>query len=393
MPWKISDEAEQRWRFLQDWLRGKTAVAELCRRYGISRKTAYKWIARFKVEGKRGLSNQRRAAARVHNRPGASWLARIRRWRTRHPRWGARKLHWALRRRFRADDVPSPAAIGRWLNAWHLSRKPKRRPRRGSGIERPKLTSATKPNEVWSVDFKGWFRTADGTRIEPLTVRDMATRYIVAVELIRSERLSDTRAAFTRIFRDYGLPEAMRVDNGCPFGAAGALGLTKLSAWWVKLGIRVEFIAPGRPDQNGAHEQMHRVYKDEIATPPAPTVRAQKQRTQRWRHLYNHVRPHESLAMRCPAEFYRKSPRKMPATLPPWRYPPSWESRLVKGKGMISLLGQGRFVGEAFEHERVGLKRNATGWEVYFGPLLIGELRANENSGIHAAWLRQRSRH
>jgi len=389
MPWKIESERQQRGRFIQEWLRRKMALVELCRRSRISRKTGYKWIARFKAEGPRGLANRRRDAARVHNRPAAVWLARVRRWRVWHPCWGARKLHWALRRRYGPCGVPSPAAIGRWLKAWELSRQRTRQRHRGPVIERPSLTIARRPNEVWSVDFKGWFRTTDGTKIEPLTVRDMASRYIVAVELMRAESIRKTRQAFTRIFGVCGLPAVIRVDNGRPFGSSGARGLTQLSAWWVKLGIRVEFIAPGRPDQNGAHEQMHRVYKAETATPPAPSWLAQKRRTNRWRHLYNHERPHEALAMQCPAQLYRKSRRKLPARLPPWTYPPSWVTRLVKGKGMIALQGQGRYVGEAFERERVGLKRTTCGWAVYFGPLFIGELKANEHTGIHAVWFRK----
>jgi transposase InsO family protein len=364
-------------------------VAELCRRCAISRKTAYKWIARFKAEGRRGLGDHQRAAVRVHNRPARVWLARVRRWRMLHPSWGARKLHWALRRRSGPAGVPSAAAISRWLKAWQLSRKRTRQAHRGPTIERPALTVARRPNEVWSVDFKGWFRTGDGTKIQPLTVRDMASRYVLAVELMRVANIRETRRAFARTFRAHGLPAVIRVDNGRPFGSTGALGLTQLSAWWVRLGIRVEFIAPGRPDQNGAHEQMHRVYKAEVASPPAQSLRAQQQRSDQWRHTYNHLRPHDALALCWPAKFYRKSRRKLPAKLRPWTYPRSWVTRLVKGKGMISLQGQGRFVGEAFERERVGLKRTASGWEVYFGPLLIGELKANENTGIHAAWFRK----
>lgn len=389
MPWKTEDEGQQRWEFIQEWLRHKMPAGELCRRCQISRKTAYKWIARFKAEGRRGLESRGREAQRVHNRPAARWLARVRRWRARHPRWGGRKLHWALRRRFGPSGVPSPAAISRWLKAWQLSRQRKRKAHRGPVRERPSLTLARRPNQVWSVDFKGWFHTTDGTKIEPLTVRDMASRYIVAVELMRAESISETRQAFTRVFRAYGLPEVIRTDNGRPFGSTGALGLTQLSAWWIKLGIRVEFIAPGRPGQNAAHEQMHRVYKDETASPPAASLRAQKQRTNRWRHIYNHLRPHESLGMRCPAQFYRPSTRRLPAVLRPWSYPARYCTRLVKGKGMISLHGKMRFVGEAFERERVGLKPIATGWEVYFGPQLLGELKADESTGIHAVWLRR----
>jgi len=252
-------------------------------------------------------------------------------------------------------------------------------------IERPHLTTASGPNAVWSVDFKGWFRTGDGTRVDPLTIRDMTSRCLLAVELLGEQTIAATRPVFERTFRRNGLPDAIRMDNGSPFGADGALGLTRLSSWWIRLGIRVEFITPGRPGENAAHEQMHGVYKKEVANPPAPTLRAQKMRTRAWVREYNEVRPHDALAMLRPAEVYRKSTRRMPARLRPLRYPSGWLSRLVKGKGMISLHGRGRYIGEAFERERLGLKRTVTGWDVYFGEFLVGRLAANETTGIHAA--------
>jgi putative transposase len=392
MPWKTERIRDQRWRFLKCWRAGKMTVAGLCRRIGISRKTAYKWIARFEQEGRRGLHDRSRCARLIRNRPGWRWLERVRRVRARHPTWGARKLRTVLRKRYGAYDVPSVAAIGRWLRRGRLTQKRCRRStRRGPVIERPHLTLGLRPNEVWSVDFKGWFRTGDGTRVDPLTIRDMASRYLVGVDLVRDQTVETTRPSFVQTFKRCGLPNVIRVDNGTPFGADGALGLTRLSAWWIKLGIRVEFITPGCPGENGGHEQMHGVYKAEVANPPAPTLRAQKRRTQRWVREYNELRPHESLDMLCPAQVYRKSARKMPARLPPLRYPRDWLSRLVKGKGMISLHGRGRFVGEAFEGERVGLQPNPSGWDVYFGKLLIGTLLANESTGIHAVRYQNRS--
>ena len=287
--------------------------------------------------------------------------------------------------------MPSEAAIGRWLKAWGLCRPRLRRVHRGPRVERPELTVAVRPNEVWSVDYKGWFRTADGTRVEPLTVRDMASCFILATTLLANTNVALCREAFTRIFRTHGLPLAIRVDNGTPFGSTGAWGLTRLSAWWVKLGIRVEFIEPGQPGQNAAHEQMHRVYKNELLKPPARTLAAQKRRTARWCHTYNHQRPHETLGMRVPADLYRKSRRRFPVQLRPWQYPNGWHSRLVKGKGMISLEGKSRYVGEAFEGERVGMQRHGSHqWNVYFGSLLIGQLQVHALSGIEATWLKRR---
>lgn len=393
MPWKTSSEPEQRWGFVQLALRAKISLAELCRRSGISRKTAYKWIARFTERGRRGLRDESRSARKLHNRPTIKWLDRLRRCKAKHGSWGAPKIHWALQRRFGLLDLPSESAISRWLKRWRLTRPGRARILRGPAIPRTSLSAARQPNEVWTVDFKGWFRTGDGTRVEPLTVRDLASRYILGFDLLRRQSVEGVRLVMERLFRDYAIPQVIRVDNGSPFGATGALGLTRLSAWWIKLGIKVEFIEPGHPEQNGAHEQMHRVYKAENLRPVARTLRCQKNRTKRWCLEYNHKRPHEALGMRVPADYYRKSRRKLPARLRPWKYPQEWLSRLVKGKGMISLNGRGRFVGEAFEKERLGLKRVVPGkWLVYFGPCLVGELHDADAGGIRAVVYRKKRR-
>ena len=383
----MSGSKEQRWKFVQAARRCKSSLSELCRRLGISRKTGYKWLRRFEERGRRGLGDEGRAAHQVANRTSDKWLQRIRRWRGRYPYWGAPKLHWAMRRRFGRRGLPSEAAISRWLKAWGLTKPRRRRAHKGPRMARPKLTAARRPNDVWTVDFKGWFRTGDGTRIEPLTVRDMASCYVLAIELMPQQNVQDSRKVFERIFAHYGLPLVIRADNGSPFGSGGALGLTRLSAWWVKLGIRMEFITPGRPGENAAHEQFHGVYQREAVSPPAQTVRGQKWKTKECRQRYNEERPHEKLGMRVPADVYYPSRRRLPKRNRHWRYPQGWETRLVKGHGVISLIGRSRFVGEAFEGERVGLKRAKAGvWEVYYGPHLIGELGEAESGGIRAVW-------
>jgi len=350
-------------------------------------------MARFKEGGRRGLRDQERAAKRVHNRPKEKWFARIRRCKRQHPGWGGPKIHWLLKRRFGRIGLPSATAIGRWLRSWGLTRRRRTRVRKGATLLRPALAEARHPNEVWTVDFKGWFRTGDGTRVEPLTVRDLASRYVLDFCLMPRQNVEAARMAFERIFRKYGMPQVIRSDNGSPFGSTGALGLTRLSAWWVKLGIRVEFIEPGHPEQNGAHEQMHRVYKAETLKPPSASVRGQKQRTRRWCREYNYQRPDEALGMEVPADYYRKSRREMPEGKKPWKYAPGWESRLVKGNGMISLEGRSRFVGEAFEKERVGLKRMPPGkWEVFFGPWLAGALHDVDSGGIRAVVYRKKKK-
>jgi putative transposase len=393
MPWKKHSDQQQRWGFVQLVMRANMGLAELCRRSGISRKTAYKWIARFKENGRRGLANQARSAHRLHNRPQQKWLDRIRRSKRQHPSWGAPKIHWILKGRFGPSGLPSEAAISRWLKHWGLIRGRRSRVRRGATMLRPSLREALHPNDVWTVDFKGWFRTGDGVKVELLTVRDLASRYILNFSLMPQQTVAAARLVFEGIFHQYGIPWAIRADNGSPFGSTGALGLTRLSAWRVKLGIGVEFIEPGHPEQNGAHEQMHRVYKAETLHPAAVNLRGQKRRTRQWCWEYNYQRPHEALAMGLPGDHYRKSKRRMARPLQPWAYPAGWKSRFVKDNGMIALHGRSRFLGHAFGRERVGLKRVHPGkWEVYFGPCLAGELHEADAGGIRAVIYRTKKK-
>jgi len=221
MPWKTNSEQEQRWGFVQIALRAKTGLAELCRRSGISRKTAYKWIARFTQRGRRGLQDKNRSAHQLHNRPTQQWLDRLRRCKVKHGSWGAPKIHWALQQRFGLLDLPSEAAISRWLKRWRLTRPGRARVQRGPAILRTALSAARRPNEVWTVDFKGWFRTGDGTKVEPLTIRDLASRYILGFDLLRRQSVEEVRRVMERLFKSYGIPQVIRVDNGLPLVLPG----------------------------------------------------------------------------------------------------------------------------------------------------------------------------
>jgi hypothetical protein len=225
--------------------------------------------------------------------------------------------------------------------------------------------------------------------VDPLTVRDLYSRYGLRVALLRGQQIEATQREFRRIFRQYGLPERIRCDNGSPFGGGGPTGLTRLSAWWTKLGIEVEFITRGRPCENGAHEQFHRVYKAEAAHAPAGGKAGQQRRSNQWLRHYNEERPHEALGMKVPATYYRSSRRKMPARMRFLEYPQGWERRWVKGNGEISWRGIRRFVGQAFVRDYVGLKPLKTGvWRVYFGPKLVGELAEKESGNIRPAQYR-----
>ena len=384
MPWKKSSAEEQRFDLVRRMTGRKVSLGELCQEFGVSRPTAYKWLARYREGRTRRLKDRSRRPLRNAGRTAFEWLRRVRRARQRHPTWGARKLHHQLVERFGRSGAPATATISRWLMRWGLARGRRRR-LRGPVLLRQALHVPRRCHEVWTVDFKGWYRTGDGQRVEPLTVRDLYSRYVLAIELLPSQAMAGTRRKFAQIFERHGVPERIRCDNGAPFGGGGPTGVTRLSAWWVKLGIAVEFITPGRPCENGAHEQFHRVYKAEVARHPTATRQTQQRKSTVWLHQYNQARPHEALAMRKPAEVFQKNRRRLKATRA-WRYPRGWERRWVKGNGEITRRGVRRYVGEAFVRDYVGLKPVRAGvWEVYFGPALVGELHENESGSIRMA--------
>lgn len=316
----------------------------------------------------------------------------MRQLRRRRKTWGGRKLRHGLAKRFGRVGLPSVTTLGRWLKRWGLVAGRRRR-QPGPVVVRRRVRAARRCHEVWTVDFKGWYRTGGGVRVDPLTVRDLYSHYGLRIGLLRSQRVRETQREFRRIFAEHGLPERIRCDNGTPFGGLGPTGLTRLSAWWVKLGIEVEFMTPGRPGENGSHEQFHRVYKAEVAKSPARSVAEQQRRSTEWMEDYNQERPHEDLGMKVPAEVYRKNRRRMPERIREWRYGPKWERRWVKGNGEISWRGSRRFVGEAFVRNYVGLKPIGAGkWRVYFGPMVVGELREGETGSVRMACY-QRSKH
>jgi transposase InsO family protein len=385
MPWKKKSKELQKLDLVRAMAAADVTVLKLAQRFGVSRQTAYKWRERFRARRLRGLRERSRRPLFLAAQTDDLWLRRTRRLRRRHPTWGARKLRHVLARRYGEESSPSVAAIGRWLKRWGLTRGRRRR-LRGPQIARRPVLESQRCHEVWTVDFKGWYRTGDGMRVEPLTIRDLHSRYGLAIVLLPSISVAATQRAMRRVFARHGLPERIRCDNGTPFGAIGTTGLTRLSAWWVKLGIEVEFITPGRPSENGAHEQFHRVYKAEVAHRPAQTIGAQQRRSNRWLLSYNRERPHEAIRMKTPIEVFQRNPRRMSKDVKPWSYPEGWVARWVKGNGEIAWRGKRRYVGEAFVRDYVGMKPIGFGiWRVYFGPMLVGELREKEVGAIRMA--------
>jgi len=389
MPWKKRSKEEHRLDLVRQMAKGDLTVGQISERFGVSRQTAYKWRQRYRRNRLAGLRDQSRRALLIGVQTTLAWLRRLRRLRQRRPTWGGRKLRHKLIERWGGEGVPAVATISRWLKRWGLSRGKRRR------LPGPQITrQANRPprlcHDVWTVDFKGWHRTGDGTRVEPLTVRDLKSRYGLEVALLSSQQMEPVQRVFRKLFKRHGYPKRIRSDNGTPFGGGGTTGLTRLSAWWIKLGIQVEFITPGRPGENGSHEQFHSVYKAEVARQPEMTKAAQQRRTDQWLRDYNKERPHESLHMKAPAEVFQKNRQKRPRREGRWKYPKGWSARWVKGNGEINWQGKRRFVGEAFIRDYVGLKpMGPQRWRVYFGPIVVGDLCKKEVGRIRMAKYRR----
>jgi len=383
MPWDHKTPEQSKISFIQQYQADHVSFAALCRRFGISRKTGYKWRRRFRTRGRPGLAERsRKVRCNVRQHP-PKWHRRLHRLRLQYPLWGAKKLWRLLVDRFGQRAVPHRATLGRWLQQWGLNSPRRRRTRRGATMVRPELTRSRQSNDVWTVDFKGWFRTADGTRVEPLTVRDLFSRFVLGIVLLANQSYPSVRAGFVDLFKEYGLPRRIRVDNGGPFGSNGAAGLSRLSVWWMRLGIIVEFIRPGHPEDNGAHERMHRDYKAETGRPPASTLRGQRAGTRRFVSRYNFERPHEALGLRRPADLYRRSRRAYRPRLPEVDYPRRWKVRRVRSNGMIRWEGRLRFVGEAFVGERLGLQQGASGtYAVHLAKALLGQMHSADDGGM-----------
>jgi transposase InsO family protein len=363
---------DQRVAFIAEWLQDEWTMTELAERYQISRKTAYKWVDRYERDPASGLVERSRAP-HAHGRAMAAELQKaIVALRRAHPHWGPKKLRVILQERQPRESWPAASTMGDLLRREGLSQA-RRRARYVVPLPQP-LAAAHAPNDVWTADFKGWFRTADGTRCDPLTVADACSRFVLCCRIVApSER--GVRPWFERAFRDYGLPQALRMDNGSPFATTGAARLSHLAVWWLKLGIQLDRIDPGHPEQNGRHERFHLTLQQDTATPPAATVAQQQRSFDRMRREFNTVRPHEALGQQPPARVYVSSPRPYPARLEdPW-YDATHQVRRVKRMGQIKWRGEGVFVSEALRGEVVGVAETQQGdWTVRFMDVELGRI-------------------
>ncbi len=359
--------------FVADYLRELESFSGLCLRYGVSRKTGYKLVERYGREGMAGLEERsRRPHSQPCQLPHAVRLAIIELRRPGCMKLGPKKIQALLQQRYPDQPVPSRTTIYNVLKgAGHI---PPRRLRRRVAASPSGLSSAQVPNGLWSADFKGQFLTRDGHWCYPLTVMDHASRYLLGCQALAGTGQDQAQAAFKALFRQYGLPERLRTDNGVPFATTGGGGLSRLSIWWIRLGILPERIKPGRPQQNGRHERMHRTLKDAAATPPAASARAQQRRFETFCGQYNSDRPHEALGQKTPASLYTASSRAYPERLPELVYPSYIHAHRVSHNGLIYWNGCRIYVGYQFAGERIGLEAIADGlWQVSFGPVRLGQ--------------------
>lgn len=374
MPWLETGSVDQRLDFLTAHRAGGYTMAELCARFGISRKTGYKWLARYDAEGRVGLRDRSRRPHTSPQRIDAAIAQLVQTARAAHPTWGPRKLlQYLAPRHPRVADWPAASTVGDLLRRVGLvpSRR-RRRPPIHPGVV-PLHTTA--PNDLWTLDFKGHFKTRDGRYCYPLTLVDQHTRYLLAVQGLLSTKGDGARRVLERSFREYGLPAAIRTDNGVPFATTGIHGLSQLNVWWLRLGIQHQRIHPASPQENGAHERMHRTLKAEATRPPKGSCAAQQRAFTAFRTEYNEERPHSALAGDTPAQRYTPSTRAYPARLAPFEYPAHFTVKKVTTAGTIRLRSKLLFIAHALTHEYIGLEEiDDRLWSIYVGPMLLARV-------------------
>jgi putative transposase len=372
VPWKEVDVKDQRREFVLAHLRGDASTSALCEAFGISRKTGYKWIARFMEGGLPGLADLSRVPQRLAHAYDEAVVEAIVSLRKKHPTWGPRKLLAYLSKHHPDVAWPVHSTVSNLLHRRGLveGRKPRRRTPRST----QPLASATEPNVVWCTDFKGKFRV-NREYCNPLTISDAHSRFLLAVDVVDAERFEPTKVVFERVFGEYGLPLRMRSDNGSPFASRALGGLSRLSVWWVKLGILPERIVPGHPEQNGRHERMHRTLKAETASPPQDSHAAQQVAFDRFRFEYNEVRPHEALGQVTPSSCYVRSPRSLSSAPSDPDYPDEFDVRRLNDKGELAIRNWKVTLGRVLAREAVGLEPTDDGrWQLWFGPVYLGQL-------------------
>jgi transposase InsO family protein len=380
---------DERMRFIVEWQQREGKVAELCRRFGISRKTGHKLIGRYTAEGMDGLGDRSRAP---HHHPHAMSeeteddVVGVREC---HPSWGPKKIrHWLVDKR-PERAWPAQSTIGALLDRRGLVKS--RRLRRHVPPGATPLSVCEVANDVWGVDFKGWFQTGDGRRCDPLSLSDLASRFVVRLRVVRRADTEHVWPILDAAFREFGAPKVMRSDNGPPFASPGVGGLSRLAVRLIKVGVLPERIAPGKPQQNGRHERLHRTLKEETASPPAANARQQQRRFDEFRRIFNEERPHEALGQTPPAAHFHPPARPYSGRPREPEYAGDQVVRRVRSTGQIKWNGGLVFLGEALIREPVGLVEGDHGcWQVHYGPIELGTIDAAGNFARRKAGARPR---
>jgi putative transposase len=379
MPWTQTDPVMERQKFMKALLSRELTMVEACRQFGISRKTGYKIVGRHAELGMEGLKDASRAPKTHPNQSPPEVEAAVLRVRKAHPTWGSKKILAVLERDRADEEWPVRSTVDAILKRAGLVEPRARRNRRQPTS--PPVIVALAPNDVWSMDYKGWFLVGDGTRCDPLTVNDVFSRASLVCQAMVSPKSQDVRRRLESAFQLHGLPRFMLSDGGPPFGANGLGRLSRLGVWLVRVGVIPILIEPARPDQNGRHERFHETLKAETATPPRETIRAQQAAFRRFQVIYNEERPHEALSMKTPAEVWTFSPRQMPATLGDHVYRDGFDVRRVRADGCIKCGGSLLFLGEAFGGELIGVEAfDEDVWRLHLGPLHIGMLHGRSRT-------------
>ncbi len=383
MPWKEICPVDERVRFiaaLKEDPRGN--FSRLCERFGITRANGYKWVARYNESGPAGLEDRPPIPLVCPHRTPDTVVDRILALRKKHPFDGPKKIRAMLLAEAREDfAVPAASTIGNILDRYGLVR-PRRTRLRVPPSTSP-LEHATLPNDVWSTDFKGQFMLGDGSLCYPLTITDAATRYLLKCEGLQHPRHVPVQAQFELAFREFGLPRAIRSDNGPPFASKALGGLSELSVWWIQLGILPERIEPGQPQQNGRHERFHRTLKEQTASPPRATLQDQQRTFDLFRADYNDRRPHEALDQTTPSKHYESSSQPMPERPRPPEYGDDVRVRWVSSTGAFNWKDVALRAGRLLAGQPLGIRQTAEDeWEILYGPILLGYILLRDGKPV-----------
>lgn len=376
MPWKVSDVMDQKTEFVLRAMRRIEPFGELCREYGISRKTGYKWKERFFQQGFDGLREASRRPDHSPTQASEDVVCEVVKLKTAHPGWGPKKIRALYGRAHPGNTIPSESTFKRILEKAGLVTRRRRRPVQEAGFRLTHRVNAERPNQVWTVDFKGWWYTQDRRRFEPLTIRDAYSRYVLCAQALPSSCTEVVQQQFHNIFDQFGLPEVIRSDNGAPFAASNSpLGLSRLSAWWLTLGIDLDRIRPSHPEENGGHERMHGDIARELQGAARADIATQQASLDVWRETFNNERPHEAIGMKVPRDLYQASPRKYDPENVELVYPQEHLIRKISKIGCVKVNSVRVNVSQALRGYEVGLEpRTASRFDLWFCRLCLGEV-------------------